>query len=147
MGIRVQISPRVPRHHNAAPRGHACYPSHTPRYLSEAASLKNEGQDKTQFRESFMMFTNWVRLIWIFCLAAAGASSAQAQMESQEKFVCTSGAVKRVVTIVNGKRESGGCRVDYTKDGQTKTVEKRLRLLRRKGRIAGHETRRRQLFL
>jgi hypothetical protein len=69
-----------------------------------------------------MMFTNWVRLIWIFCLAAAGASSAQAQMESQEKFVCTSGAVERVVTIVNGKRESGGCRVDYTKDGQTKTV-------------------------
>ena len=71
-----------------------------------------------------MMFTNWVRLIWIFCLVTAGASSAQTQMESQEKFVCTSGPVKRVVTIVNGngKRESGGCRVDYTKDGETKTV-------------------------
>ena len=43
-------------------------------------------------------------------------------MESHEKFVCTSGAVKRVVSIFNDKRESGGCRVDYTKDGETKTV-------------------------
>jgi hypothetical protein len=67
-----------------------------------------------------MMFAR-VRLIWIFCLMTAGA---QAQMESQQKFVCTSGPVKRLVTIVNdrGKRESGGCRVDYTKDGETKTV-------------------------
>jgi hypothetical protein len=68
-----------------------------------------------------------VRVIWIFCLATVSASSALAQMESQEEFVCTSGPVKRVVTIfngnaANGKRESGGCRVDYTKDGATKTV-------------------------
>jgi hypothetical protein len=70
-----------------------------------------------------MIFINRVRLIWIFCLAAAGAS-AQTQMESHEKFVCASGSVKRVVAIFkdNGKRESGGCRVDYTKDGKTKTV-------------------------
>jgi hypothetical protein len=70
-----------------------------------------------------MIFTIRIRLIWIFCLVAAGAS-AQAQMESHEKFVCTSGPVKRVVAIFNdnGKRESGGCRVDYTKDGETKTV-------------------------
>jgi len=74
-----------------------------------------------------MKFGNRVRLIWIFCLAAAGASGAQAQMESREEFVCTSGPVKRVVAIFNenavdGRREGGGCRVDYTKDGATKTV-------------------------
>jgi hypothetical protein len=70
-----------------------------------------------------MMFADRVRLIWIFCLLTAGAS-AQAQMESHEKFVCTSGPVKRVVTIVNdnSKQDSSGCRVDYTKDGETKTV-------------------------
>jgi hypothetical protein len=68
-----------------------------------------------------MKYANWVRLI---CLVAASGSSAQAQMEPHEKFVCTSGAVKRVVTIFddNGKRGSGGCRVDYTKDGKTTTV-------------------------
>jgi hypothetical protein len=70
-----------------------------------------------------MMFTNWVRLVWIFCAGLAGAS-AQTQIESHQKFVCTSGPVKRVVTIFHdsGKGESGGCRVDYTKDGETKTV-------------------------
>lgn len=74
-------------------------------------------------RDSFMIFTNRVRLIGIICLVAASAS-AQAQMESHEKFVCASGPVKRVVAIFkdNGKRESSGCRVDYTKDGKTKTV-------------------------
>src|SRR5882672_6231046 len=74
-----------------------------------------------------MNFTNRVRLIWIFSLATAGASSVQAQMQSREEFVCTFGSVKRVVTIfkgnsADGKRESGGCRVDYTRDGATKTV-------------------------
>jgi hypothetical protein len=74
-----------------------------------------------------MMLTNRVRLIWIFCLATAGANSAHSQMQSREEFVCTSGSVKRVVAIFNGssadgKRGSGGCRVDYTRDGTTKTV-------------------------
>src|ERR1700737_1933773 len=68
-----------------------------------------------------MMFVNWVRLVWIFSFVTAGASIAQAQTESHQDFVCTSGPVKRVVTIfsLNG---NGGCRVDYTKDGVTKTV-------------------------
>lgn len=74
-----------------------------------------------------MKIANRLRLVWILCLAAAGASSGQAQTESHEDFVCTSGSVKRVVSIFNrsasnGKRESGGCRVDYTRDGRTKTV-------------------------
>jgi hypothetical protein len=70
-----------------------------------------------------MMFTNRVRLVWIFCVGLAGAN-ARAQIESHQKFVCTSGPVKRVVTIYHdsAKRESGGCRVDYTKDGETKSV-------------------------
>ena len=74
-----------------------------------------------------MKFTNRVRLICIFCLATAGASSAHAQMQSSEEFVCTSGSVKRVVAILNGssadsKRGAGGCRVDYTRNGATKTM-------------------------
>jgi hypothetical protein len=71
-----------------------------------------------------MMFTNRVRLVCIFCLVTGGASGAQAQMESHEKFVCTSGPVQRVVAIFNGngQGESEGCRVDYTKNGETKTV-------------------------
>jgi hypothetical protein len=69
-----------------------------------------------------MMFTNWVRLVWIFGAGLACAST-QAQVESHQKFVCASGPVKRVVAIFHdGKRQSSGCRVDYTKDGETKTV-------------------------
>jgi hypothetical protein len=74
-----------------------------------------------------MKRANRVRLICIFCLAMASASRGQAPMESHEEFVCTSGPVKRVVSIYNrtgssGKQESGACRVDYTKDGKTQTV-------------------------
>jgi hypothetical protein len=105
---------------------HAATPAilvHAPHYASAAASLKNEGPDKTRFRESFMMFTTRVPLLWMFCLVTA-AASVQAQIEPHQKFVCTSGPVKRVVIIFHdsGKRELGGCRVDYTKDGETKTV-------------------------
>jgi hypothetical protein len=90
-------------------------------------SIAIEGRDNPIARVTFMKFTNRVRLIFIFCLATAGASSAEAQMQSREEFVCTSGSVKRVVAILNGssadgKRGSGGCRVDYTRDGATKTV-------------------------
>jgi hypothetical protein len=69
----------------------------------------------------------WVRLTCILCLAAAGARSAQAQMQPHQEFICTSGPVKRVVSIVkrnasSDTREFGGCRVDYTKGGDTRTV-------------------------
>jgi len=75
-------------------------------------------------------FTNWVRLVWIFLLAAANVSTGQvqgesrAQGESHERFICTSGPVKRVVGIFNRHAANGhgGCRVDYTKNGKTKTV-------------------------
>jgi len=48
-------------------------------------------------------------------------------MEPHEEFICTSGPERRLISIynravLNGKRESGACRVDYTKNGKTKTV-------------------------
>jgi hypothetical protein len=74
-----------------------------------------------------MKVANAVRLVSILCLAAAGASSGQSRQQSHQEFICTSGPVKRVVSIFNsptsdGKRESGACRVDYTKNGETRTV-------------------------
>jgi len=76
---------------------------------------------------SFMNIVHWVRLICISCLATAGVTSAQAQIPPHEEFICTSGPVKRVVSIVrrnasSGTGKLGGCRVDYTKDGDTRTV-------------------------
>ena len=73
-----------------------------------------------------MTCSNRLRFAWILCLAAAGASHGQTQEQSHEKFVCTSGVAKRVVSIhreaSNGRSQLGACRVDYTKDGQTKTL-------------------------
>jgi len=72
--------------------------------------------------------TRYVRHgVWILCLAAASASTVLAQEQPHEEFICTSGPTKRVVSIFNrdesnGERKIGGCRVDYTKDGATKTV-------------------------
>jgi hypothetical protein len=74
-----------------------------------------------------MKHANRVRRIGLV-LALAGASAGQAQtMESHQEFICTSGAEKRVVSIFNRNaldrnQASDGCRVDYTKAGQTRTV-------------------------
>jgi hypothetical protein len=77
--------------------------------------------------ETPLNIANWVRFICILCLATAGVTSAQAQIQPHEEFICTSGPVKRVVSIVrrnasSDTRQSGSCRVDYTKDGDTRTV-------------------------
>ncbi|MDB6087116.1 MAG: hypothetical protein JWN43_4997 [Gammaproteobacteria bacterium] len=82
---------------------------------------------RVPLREFYMKFADWSRWMWLFCVIASGASSGQSPGESHEEFICMSGPVKRVVSIFNGKtsnseRQSGGCRVDYTKDGDTKTV-------------------------
>jgi hypothetical protein len=74
-----------------------------------------------------MKCANRVRLFGILCLAMAGTGGGQTPLDSHEEFVCTSGPQKRVVRIYNrtasnGKQELGACRVDYTKDGKTKTV-------------------------
>ena len=62
-------------------------------------------------------------LFW--CAAAATAGWGEAQSESGERFVCTFGASQRLVDIYRlaapGAR-GGGCRVDYTKGGITKTL-------------------------
>jgi len=74
-----------------------------------------------------MKVAGTVRLVSMLCLAAAGASSGQSRPQSHQEFICTSGPVRRVVSIFNspasdGGRVSGGCRVDYTKNGETRTV-------------------------
>jgi hypothetical protein len=54
----------------------------------------------------------------------AGASHAEAP--SQQEFSCAQGANTRIVSIVttpaSDKQPHGSCRVDYTKDGVTKTL-------------------------
>jgi hypothetical protein len=89
----------------------------------DGASIRRNYLDKTIARVR-MRSTNWVRLLWIFLLAAANVSTAQEQAEAHEQFICTSGAVQRVVRIFNREtaKEPRGCRVEYTRDGKTKTV-------------------------
>jgi hypothetical protein len=94
------------------------------RFISlDDASIRRNCLDKTIARV-LMKSTNWVRLLWILPLAAANVSTGQEPAESHEQFICTSGPVKRVVRIFNHEaaKERGGCRVDYTKDGKTKTL-------------------------
>jgi hypothetical protein len=48
-------------------------------------------------------------------------------MESHEKFVCTSGSIKKIISIYNisgvrGAHERGACRVDYTDGRRTRTL-------------------------
>ena len=50
-------------------------------------------------------------------------SIANAQAQSNEEFICTFGSDRRMVSLVkDATREPKACRVDYTRDGETKTV-------------------------
>jgi hypothetical protein len=73
-----------------------------------------------------MKFPHSTRFIGILCLSVGCAGNAQSLTESHEQFLCTSGPATRLVSIYRNAsgREwgSGGCRVDYTKGGETKTV-------------------------
>ncbi len=65
-----------------------------------------------------------IQLISIFCFALSDTSVGQVPAESHEKFLCTSGPQKRVISIYNrtapdGNRELMACRVEYTKSGKT----------------------------
>jgi hypothetical protein len=67
------------------------------------------------------------RLTRALCLIAAVAGSALAGEQPHEEFVCTSSSSTRIVSIFNrdesaGDRKIAGCRVDYKKDGSTKTM-------------------------
>ncbi len=60
-------------------------------------------------------------------LAAAVSGGAVAQTAPHQDFVCISGASRRIISVFNlastdDERSRGGCRVDYTKDGETRTV-------------------------
>lgn len=58
-----------------------------------------------------------------FCL---GAINSRAQTQSHQDFVCSLGAEKHIVSIVSlgqsDRRRRAACRVDYTKNGKTKTL-------------------------
>jgi hypothetical protein len=68
-----------------------------------------------------------IRAAWTLCLITAGTGSDLAIAAPHQDFVCVSGASRRVISVFNleptdGRQRDGGCRVDYTRDGETKTV-------------------------
>lgn len=75
-----------------------------------------------------MTRANTVRLLSILCVGFAGTSGGQTPPESHEEFVCTAGTVRKIVRIYNHPAPNGEhgargvCRVDYTKDGKTRTL-------------------------
>jgi hypothetical protein len=61
----------------------------------------------------------------LFCIAClAGDASRSAQPQVAERFTCTAGASTRLISIYRDgdERNSGRCRVDYSKSGSTKVV-------------------------
>jgi hypothetical protein len=58
--------------------------------------------------------------------AGAGAGTASGQPAPHEQFICTFGSEQRLVSIYRGASgddaASSACRVDYTKQGATKTL-------------------------
>jgi hypothetical protein len=73
-----------------------------------------------------MKFAHSTRFIWVLFLVAGSAGGGQTITVSHEQFLCTAGPAKRLVSIYRNASGhewgSGGCRVDYTKGGETKTV-------------------------
>lgn len=68
-----------------------------------------------------------IRVASTLLLIAAGAAGSEADTGAHQDFVCISGPSRRVVSVFNldaadGVQRHGGCRVDYNKDGETKTV-------------------------
>jgi hypothetical protein len=61
-----------------------------------------------------------LRSILCLCVAAAGAGRAPAQSESREDFICTSHSSRQLISVIKFGPRS--CRVDYTRDGVTKTL-------------------------
>lgn len=56
---------------------------------------------------------------------AAALGAAAAEIESRERFVCIDGAARRMIDIyrlVGDDGRPGGCRVDYTRDGETREL-------------------------
>jgi hypothetical protein len=74
--------------------------------------------------KSFKAPTRRIRLIWILSISLAGATFGHAQSQSQEEFICVFGSSQRVVSLFKTGPAHGpqACRVEYTRDGETKTV-------------------------
>ena len=64
--------------------------------------------------------------VWLL-FAGTACAQADAPIEPHEVFVCRHGADTRLVSIFDAnaaedRRQLGGCRVDYTREGRTDTV-------------------------
>jgi hypothetical protein len=65
------------------------------------------------------------RLVACLCFGLVTANS-KAQSRSHQDFICSQGPSKRIVSIISfgpsDRQPRGACRVDYTKDGVTRTI-------------------------
>ena len=72
-----------------------------------------------------MRFRYLPKLAGCLCFGLVTVNS-KAQSPSHQDFVCSSGSVKRIVSIISlgpsDRQPRGACRVDYTKDGATNTL-------------------------
>jgi hypothetical protein len=72
-----------------------------------------------------MRFSYLLRFAGCLCIGLL-IGNANAQSPSHEDFICSSGTTQRIVSIISfgpsEKQPHGACRVDYTKDGKTKTL-------------------------
>jgi hypothetical protein len=73
---------------------------------------------------NFNTTTHRVGLVSLCLLSFVMTPIANAQTQSHEEFICTFGSDRRVVSLVkaDATREPKSCRVDYTRNGETKTV-------------------------
>ena len=73
-----------------------------------------------------MMRLNPLSRAGLLCIGAANLSGAQELMAAHERFVCGSGASQRLVSLfirpADAPQAAPACRVDYTKDGETRTL-------------------------
>jgi hypothetical protein len=72
-----------------------------------------------------MRFRYLLKFAGCLCFGLFTVNS-KAQSQSHQDFVCSSGAVKRIVSIISlgssDRQPRGSCRVDYTEDGATRTL-------------------------
>jgi len=73
---------------------------------------------------NFNTTTHRVGFVCLLILSFVLTPVVNAQAQSHEEFICTFGSDRRVVSLVktDAAREPKACRVDYTRNGQTKTV-------------------------
>jgi hypothetical protein len=79
---------------------------------------------RTPSEMNFNTATHRVGFVCLFILSFAMTLIVSAQARSDEEFICTFGADRRLVSIVknDAAHEPKSCRVDYTRNGKTTTV-------------------------